>query len=409
MTRLAQVCELIVDCEHKTAPILDTGVPSIRTPNIGRGRLLLDGVNRVSEETYAEWTKRVEPRAGDLILAREAPVGNVALIPPGLRLCLGQRTVLIRPDVASIDGSYLLYLMLGSEVQNSFAAVASGATVPHLNLGDIRSLELPRLPPRLTQRKIAAILSAYDELVEKNVRRIRILEQMAQAVHREWFIEFRFPGHERRRFGHSTRSKISAGWKPSTLGAIAEEARCGVSPAEIPRDTPYFGLEHLPRKSITLSDWGTASEVVSTKLTFKKGEILFGKIRPYFHKVGVAPIDGVCSSDAIVIRVLDRSLFSFVVSVVSSEEFVAYATKTSQGTKMPRADWKVLKAFPVVIPPKSLLDRFSALFEPALGLMQNLMFQNRALVPTRDLLLPSLISGEIDVTDLNIAMPEAVA
>jgi len=93
---LNDVCELIIDCEHKTAPIQETGYPSIRTPNIGKGRLILENVNRVSEETYKEWTKRAVPQTEDIILAREAPVGNAAIIPKNLKVCLGQRTVLIR-------------------------------------------------------------------------------------------------------------------------------------------------------------------------------------------------------------------------------------------------------------------------------------------------------------------------
>src|SRR5262245_12463014 len=100
---LSSICELIVDCAHKTAPIPAEGYPSIRTPNIGRGRLILDGVNRVSEETYRNWTRRAEPRHGDLIFAREAPVGNVAIVPPGQNVCLGQRTVLIRPDRLKVN------------------------------------------------------------------------------------------------------------------------------------------------------------------------------------------------------------------------------------------------------------------------------------------------------------------
>src|SRR5690348_4599657 len=95
---LTSLCKFIVDCEHKTAPLAPDGYPSIRTPNVGRGRLILEGVNRVSAETYRAWTKRAVPQEDDLIIAREAPVGNVALIPAGLEVCLGQRTVLVRPD-----------------------------------------------------------------------------------------------------------------------------------------------------------------------------------------------------------------------------------------------------------------------------------------------------------------------
>ncbi|EQD43634.1 type I restriction-modification system, S subunit, partial [mine drainage metagenome] len=108
---LNDLCRAIVDCEHKTAPTKPAGHPSIRTPNIGRGRLILDGVNRVSDETYRQWTQRMEPMPGDLILAREAPIGNVAIIPKGLKVCLGQRTVLIRPESTKILPQYLVYLM----------------------------------------------------------------------------------------------------------------------------------------------------------------------------------------------------------------------------------------------------------------------------------------------------------
>jgi type I restriction enzyme S subunit len=157
---LNRVCEMIVDCEHKTAPVQAEGYPSIRTPNIGRGYFILDGVNRVSEETYRSWTRRAEPRPGDLIMAREAPVGNVAMVPAGLRPCLGQRTLLIRPDKSKVDARYLSYLLIGDEVQGVIHAMTNGATVPHLNMKDVRNLPLPTLPSISTQRKIAAILSA---------------------------------------------------------------------------------------------------------------------------------------------------------------------------------------------------------------------------------------------------------
>ena len=161
-------------------------------------------------------------------------------------------------------------------------------------------------------------------------------------------------------------------------------------------------LEHLPRKSIALAEWGTASQVKSTKLAFNKGEILFGKIRPYFHKVGVAPVEGVCSSDAIVIVPKAQEYFSIVLSCVSSEEFVNHATQTSQGTKMPRANWDVLVKYPVAVSPLPLLNQFNDFIQNIVAQIQNLTFKNNNLRRTRDLLLPKLISGEIDVENLDI-------
>ena len=145
--QLIDICETIIDCEHKTAPTQTEGYPSIRTPNIGRGRFILDGVNRVSEETYKLWTKRAIPLPGDLIMAREAPVGNVAMIPEGLQPCLGQRTLLIRPDRTKVEPAYLNYFLNGPHVQNLILAKTNGATVAHLNMKDVRTMELPDIPP----------------------------------------------------------------------------------------------------------------------------------------------------------------------------------------------------------------------------------------------------------------------
>jgi len=159
---LEELCEMIVDCEHKTAPTQDLGIPSVRTPNIGRGKLLLEGVNRVSEATYKQWTKRAEPRGGDLILAREAPAGNVAVIPLGTRLCLGQRTVLIRPRSDVFNPSFLAFLLLERGTQARLLAHSRGATVKHVNLKDIRALQVGAVPCVSLQERIAELLQSLD-------------------------------------------------------------------------------------------------------------------------------------------------------------------------------------------------------------------------------------------------------
>ena len=155
---------------NKTAPRATDGYPSIRTPKIGKGRFLLDGVYRVSEDTYKKWTRRATPKAEDLILAREAPVGNVAMIPEGLIPCLGQRTVLLRPNKEIIVPKFLCYYLLSYEMQNLIASLSSGATVAHLNMKDIRGLELGEIPSLPFQIRVADILSNYDD-IKKNYRK----------------------------------------------------------------------------------------------------------------------------------------------------------------------------------------------------------------------------------------------
>ena len=186
VTRLKYICESIVDCEHKTAPTQETGYPLIRTPNIGIGHLVLDGVNRVSEATYQEWSRRTIPQSGDLILAREAPVGNVAIIPKDLKVCLGQRTVLIIPDKNKVCSMFLVYLMLGDEIQAKLLGRSTGAIVHHLNMTDIRNLELPRLPALPTQRKIVDFLNRkteqIDELIAAEHQKIELLKEYRQSL-----------------------------------------------------------------------------------------------------------------------------------------------------------------------------------------------------------------------------------
>lgn len=291
-------------------------------------------------------------------------------------------TQLLRAD-ERFDQRYFYYALKSVELEHF-------GYERHFKYLKEEEIPLPDLP---TQRKIAGILSAYDDLIENNLRRIKILEQMAQSLYREWFVHFRFPGHESAGFIDSELGQIPKGWEIKKLGELADQMRRGVSKGELDGIVRYVGLEHIPRQSLALDAWEEATELGSNKLTFERGEVLFGKIRPYFHKVSVAPFDGICSADTIVIRSKKQEHRALVTACVFTEAFVAHATATSNGSKMPRTDWKVLKDYPHVLPPKELLARFSALFENAVAQQQNLVSRNQNLRRTRDLLLPKLLSG----------------
>jgi type I restriction enzyme, S subunit len=161
---------------------------------------------------------------------------------------------------------------------------------------------------------------------------------------------------------------------------------------------PYIGLGHMPRRSISLSEWGRAEEVTSTRHRFRAGEILFGRIRAYFHKVGIAFVDGVASSDAIVIRSWAEELGCMVLMAVSSDPFVASTAQSMrEGSKMPRADWKLMKQYPIPLPPHGLLNEFNGAVQSIIQQLKILTFQNQKLRAARDLLLPRLMSGEVAV------------
>ena len=252
-----------------------------------------------------------------------------------------------------------------------------------------------QIPPLPTQQRIAGILSAYDELIENSQRRIRILETMARNLYREWLVNFRFPGHESIPRVTSPLGEIPKGWEVKKLGLIAKEVRNNVPKGQLDQPLPYVGLEHIPRRSLALDDWEMATYLGSNKLAFTKGDVLFGKIRPYFHKVSVAPFDGVCSADTIVIRARRPEHAALVVACASSDAFVAEASATANGAKMPRANWGVLAEYRVAVPTGTIAEKFSSLFSDIVAEQQALISQIQNLRRTRDLLLPRLLSGQI--------------
>ena len=163
-TLLNEICELIVDCPHSTAYDEGKGYPLVRTPNIGRGRLIYDGMHRVCEDVYNARNARAVPQENDLIFAREATAGNVAIIQKDEKVCLGQRTVLIRPNSKLVDPNFLAYFLLAPKQQYNLLSTANGATVAHVNMPTIRNLKL-ELPEFSIQKRIATILSRYDSLI----------------------------------------------------------------------------------------------------------------------------------------------------------------------------------------------------------------------------------------------------
>ena len=410
---LGEVCDE-VDGTIRTGPFgsqlhesdyVDAGTPVVMPKNILDGTVSTDDIARIGAKDLKRLSQH-RLRKGDIVYGRRGDIGRRALIrsrEEGWLCGTGCLRIALGDEV--LDPEFLAYYLGQVQVVEWIYNQAVGATMPNLNTAIIRSISIT-FPPLPTQRKIATILSAYDDLIENNTRRIKILEEMAQAIYREWFVNFRFPGHENVKMVGSGLGLIPEGWEVRKLGELAREVRKSVNPDQVSPDTPYFGLEHLPRKSIALCEWGCARDVQSTKLAFRRGEILFGKIRPYFHKVGVAPVSGVCSTDAIVIVPASEAMFSLVLFTVSSEAFVDHATQTSQGTKMPRANWNVLVNYPVSVPSDPILRSFNAYASQVVALMQNLVSKNRNLRHTRDLLLPKLVSGEVDVSELDIALPE---
>jgi len=273
-------------------------------------------------------------------------------------------------------------------------------------------MRLP-LPSIEEQHAIAHVLGTLDDKIELNRRMNETLESTARALFKSWFVDFdpvcaKAKGREPRlpqplanlfpdSFEDSELGEIPKGWRIGSLGEVADHPRRGVQPDQIDPSTPYIALEHMPRRCIALSEWGTADRLGSNKFAFRKGEILFGKLRPYFHKVGVAPVDGVCSTDIVVVVPRTEKWFGFVLGHVSSGVFVEYTNSGSTGTKMPRTSWAEMARYRVVLPDEAIAEMFTKQVRLAVSRLLAAIQESRTLAALRDALLPKLVSGELRV------------
>jgi len=346
-------------------------------------------------------------------MAREAPVGNVAVVPPGLNPCLGQRTLLIRPDRNKVDNVFLNYYLNGPYVQGLVHAKTNGATVPHLNMKDVRSLPIPELPPLPIQHRIAGILSAYDDLIENSQRRIKILEEMARRLYREWFVHFRFPGHEDCRFVDSPLGEIPEGWE-GVFGDLASIERNGVNPSQYPAE--QFDHFSIPAYDAGRQPFVEAGEtILSTKYLIGGSAVLLSKLNPRIPRTWL-PILGnqrraITSTEFICLNPKAGLSRELVYAKCSSEEFAAQFGSLAIGTSTShqRVKPESLLSLPSILPDAGIVEPFTKVVSPILMTSESLRFQIQNLRRTRDLLLPRLLSGQIDVEALPEPTPEAHA
>ena len=359
-------------------------------------------------------------RSGDLLvtmtdLSKQADtLGYPAIVPTcseGRRYLHNQRLgkVLIK-DKQLLNARYLYYVMCSAEYRHEVLASATGTTVKHTSPERIKQFRF-LLPPLSEQRAIAHILGTLDDKIELNRRMNETLEEMARALFKSWFVDFdpvrakmegRDPGLPKHladlfpdRLVDSELGSIPEGWEVGCVGDIADQRRYGVKPEQIDPDTPYIGLEHMPKRCIALSEWNTIDGLASNKFRFEEGDILFGKLRPYFHKVGIAPLDGVCSTDIVVIMPKSHDWFGFVVGHTSSVEFVKYTDAGATGTKMPRTKWTDMAHYEIALPQRELAKTFTRLIQKCVNKIILAIHESRTLAAQRDALLPKLISGEL--------------
>lgn len=390
---IKDICTGIYDGPHATPPLSDTGAIFLGISNFNNGRLDFSDIRYISEDDLPKWTKRVVPQKNDIVFSYEATLNLYAIIPEGFRGCLGRRMALLRVDETKAYYKFLYYYFYSDAWRATVNEnIVLGATVDRIPL--IKFPNFPvELPPLETQHRIADILSAYDDLIENNQRQIKLLEEAAQRLYKEWFVDLRFPGHENTKIVDG----VPEGWSKSTVGNICKLRKVVVTPDKIESNTPYIGLEHMPRNDICLSMWGKSEEINSNKFIYLKKDVLFGKIRPYFHKVGFALNDGITSTDTMVM-VADQNLWGLLLVTVSSDAFVDFSYQNcKEGAKMPRADWKQMEKYAIMIADQATQKLFEQEILVITNRIRALAFQCRSLREARDRMLPKLMGGEVEV------------
>jgi type I restriction enzyme S subunit len=407
---LESVSLFIVDCLHSTAPIVDEGYPLIRTPNVGRGRLELTDAFRVTRDTYDAWTRRAVPRDGDLILAREAPAGNVAIIKNGDKVCLGQRTVLIRPDAETVDPDFLCYYLLSPKQQAFLLSGATGVTAAHVNMKDIRRLPLHGMPSIDVQRRSGSCLCAYDDLIENNRRRMALLERAVRLLYEEWFVRLRFPGHEHVKTSDSPLGRIPAKWELTTLGDITTKIGSGATPRGGEASYQYDGIALIRSQNVyndRFEDDGLAyiSDAQADELanvSVEARDILLNITGASVARCCMVPkrhLPARVNQHVMIIRP-DATLADpyFVLAAINSEgrkrQLLSYAQVGGTREALTK---DIVTNFRILLPSKRLLQRFGEIAGEIHQQLDVLADQNAALRNARDLLLPRLMSGEIAV------------
>lgn len=394
----------IVDCLHSTAPYEDRGAHLIRTSDIQNGRLILEITKKVSNETYSIWTQRAIPQEGDIIMAREAPVGGVGIVPKDTKLCLGQRTVQIIPNRELVDPYYLLYSLNHPKSQSKLNKISSGSTVKHINVKDIRNFEVPLTVPSLAkQRHIGNKIKLFDAKIQSNKDLVKSFELYSNLVFHKWFIEFNFPdknGNPYKNSGNimveSDGNSIPKEWAYNFLGNndhfiilnIGVEPFSGkkkyVTTRDVENSNLSGNLEEVEFESRTqranMQPVERSVWFAKMKDTKKRIDVIdFQDFENYIFSTGFAGIK--CS----------ELFFAYISSFVNRDEFERQKDNFSNGSTQKAINDSNIRKIKILIPDDETLQKFNKIILPLKRMIFEAKKENRLLETMRDLLIVKLI------------------
>lgn len=376
--KLKQLCSEIVDCVNKTAPTSDVPTPykMLRTSDIREGKINLENLNCVTKEVYEKWTRRGKLQKGDVIFTREAPLGEVGLVREEKNYFLGQRLVLFRANNKMCDGRFLMYSLLWHDNKQAIISKGVGSTVAHLRVPECENIEI-KVPDLDVQHRIADILSAYDDLIENNQKQIKLLEEAAQRLYKEWFVDLRFPGHENTKIVDG----VPEEWRKFPLEEIAPvvTGKKDANYGDKGGNYPFFTCS---QETITAPGYSfdTSAVILAGNGDFNV-KLYRGKFEAYQRTYVLAPFD-------------HSNLFNLYFTVQDNMEALA---KGASGSTIKFLTKGMLQKILVLTADKKILDKFNDYEENIQQKVEALKKQVEDLTEIRNRLLPKLMSGEVEV------------
>ena len=374
---IKDICTGIYDGPHATPPLSDTGAIFLGISNFNNGRLDFSDIRYISEDDLPKWTKRVIPQKNDIVFSYEATLNLYAIIPEGFRGCLGRRMALLRVDETKADYKFLYYYFYSDTWRATVNEnIVLGATVDRIPL--IKFPDFPvELPPLETQHRIADILSAYDDLIENNQKQIKLLEEAAQRLYKEWFVDLRFPGHENTKIVDG----VPEEWRKFPLEEIAPvvTGKKDANYGDKGGNYPFFTCS---QETITAPGYSfdTSAVILAGNGDFNV-KLYRGKFEAYQRTYVLAPFD-------------HSNLFNLYFTVQDNMEAL---TKGASGSTIKFLTKGMLQKILVLTADKKILDKFNDYEENIQQKVEALKKQVEDLTEIRNRLLPKLMSGEVEV------------
>lgn len=384
MGKLSDVAKVQSGFAFKSRDWRGDGVPVIKIQNVRAGRVKLEGCSYVSDEV-AVTASRYRLYRGDVLVTMSGEIGSVGVVRTDEHLLLNQRVgriVLLDPDAA--ENRYIAYALQDPCIKSMMEAIAYGAAQPNISPTLIGSLPL-WLPPRATQTAIANVLEAFDDLIENNRRRVEMLEEMARTIYREWFVKFRFPGHEHAPMVDSALGPIPEGWQVGRVDSLILLQRGFDLPLKVRESGPIPVVGASGVQGSHLAAKATGPGVV----TGRSGTI---------GVVNYVPGDFWPLNTSLWVREFRLATPRYAYFLLEGLDL----KRAASGSAVPSLDRKVVHGLPVVCPPPNLIEGWDTRVAGMFEAVEALRSQSTRLSAIRDLLLPTLVTGQIDVSTLDL-------